>query len=134
MGQVTSDMEKISKMEEDLGYKKLNAHIKANELVLFVYQVTRNFPKEEIFGLTSQMRRSAISIAANIVEGYGRRTKKDKLQFLYIARGSYSELEYYINLSVPLHYIDEKTYLQLNDLRREIGRLLTGFIRFLEKN
>jgi len=66
------------------GYKKLNVYKKADELVLLVYKITKKFPKEELFGLISQMRRRAVSVVVNIVEGYGRRTTKDKIQFYYI--------------------------------------------------
>ncbi|MBI4085678.1 MAG: four helix bundle protein [Candidatus Liptonbacteria bacterium] len=120
-------------MENNQGYKKLNVYQKANGLVLVVYKTTSTFPKEELFGLISQMRRCAVSVPANIVEGYGRRTKKDKLQFLYIARGSLNELEYYIELVLQLGYIAKSEYEELTVLRSEVGRLLFGFIRLFEK-
>src|SRR3989344_5159593 len=88
-----------SKMEYKAAYKNWNVWLKANELVLLVYKFTQKFPKDELFGLTSQMRRAAVSVPANVVEGYGRRTPKDKLQFLYISRGSLNEIEYYIDLA-----------------------------------
>lgn len=115
------------------GYKHLNVWIKAHSLVLLVYKVTRNFPKDEMFGLVPQMRRCAVSVPANIVEGYGRRTSKDKLQFYYIARGSLNELEYYIDLSKELGYVTEDEYDDLVALRNDVGRLLTGLIKSLTK-
>lgn len=122
MGNETSDM------EYKAGYYKLNVWIKANELALLVYRTTKKFPRDETFGLSLQMRRCAVSVPANIVEGYGRRTNKDKLQFYYIARGSLNELEYYIDLSFRLDYIDKNEYQNLSILRHDVGRLLHGFI------
>lgn len=120
-------------MEYNTAYKSLNVYRKANELVLEIYKLTRRFPKEELFGLTSQMRRSAISVPANIVEGYGRRTKKDTLQFLYIARGSLNELENYVDLALALNYISENEHDRITNIRSDVGRLLFGFTRSLEK-
>lgn len=115
--------------EQNLGYRNLNVFKKANELVILVYKLTKNFPRDELFGLISQMRRCAVSVAANIVEGYGRRTVKDKLQFFYISRGSLNELEYYIDLSLELGYLNNDNYIFLKNLRVDVGKLLSGFIR-----
>lgn len=121
-------------MEDQLnGYQKLNVFKKARELASGVYKITRGFPREEIFGLTSQMRRCAISVPANIVEGYGRNGKKDKLQFYYIARGSLNELEYYLEFANELKYCTRQNYDMLVNLRRETGQLLNGFIEFTKK-
>ncbi|MBI2591561.1 MAG: four helix bundle protein [Candidatus Brennerbacteria bacterium] len=118
-------------MDYIAGYKNLNVWKKADELVLSVYKLTKIFPKNECFGLVSQMRRCAISIPANIVEGYGRRTNKDKSQFLFIARGSLNELEYYLDLSFKLEYIDSVNYQKNLSLRNDVGKLLNGFINSL---
>ena len=114
------------------GYKKLIVWQKANDLAYQVYAVTRLFPKDELFGLVSQMRRCAVSVPANVVEGYGRRTQKDKAQFYYIARGSLNELEYYLDLSIKLGYIDQSDYNNAVSLRYDVGRLLNGFIKISE--
>lgn len=114
---------------ENAGYRKLNAYLRAHELTKAIYKITRKFPKEEAFGLVSQMRRSAVSVPANIVEGYGRRTSGDKLQFYYIARGSLNELEYYLELSKDLDYLSHADYASLCILRDDAGKLLNGFIR-----
>lgn len=111
-----------------VGYKKLIVWNKAHELAVKTYKVTDNFPRNEIFGLVSQMRRSAVSVPANIVEGYSRKSVKEKLNFYNIARASLSELEYYIDLSFELNYFDKKNYDQLLNARAEVGRLLNGFI------
>jgi four helix bundle protein len=122
-----------SDMEYKPGYKNLNAYQKANELALLVYKATKKFPKDELFGLTSQMRRCAVSVAANIVEGHGRRTNKDKLQFYYIARGSLNELEYYIELARQLEYVARAEYDILVGIRNDTGKLLAGLIKFLSR-
>ena len=98
---------------DQVGYKKLIVWQKSHLLVMEIYKITSNFPKDELFGLTSQMRRSAVSIPANIVEGYSRRSIKEKLNFYNIARGSLSELEYYIDLSSDLAYIKKEEYQKL---------------------
>lgn len=121
--QATRDMENI------IGYKKLTVYNRAHALTLLTYKITAQFPKEELFGLTSQMRRCAMSIPANIVEGYARRTPRDKLQFYFISRGSLTELEYFIDLSRELQYVTGQEYEQVKELRSEVGRLLNGFIR-----
>ena len=79
-------------------YKKIRAYQVADDLVMEVYKISRRFPKDELYGLVSQLRRAAISIPANIVEGSGRQHKKDYLNFLYISRGSTCETEYLLNL------------------------------------
>ncbi len=119
--------------EYNAGYKNLNTYKKADELVIAVYKVTKNFPKEELFGLISQIRRCAVSVVANVVEGYGRRTSKDKTQFYFIARGSLNELEYYIDLTHKLNYITSTDYQELSQKRDDVGRLLSGLIKSFNK-
>jgi four helix bundle protein len=87
---------------------------KAHKFVLNTYKLTASFPKEELFGLTSQFRRAAISIAANIVEGYKKKGSKDKLRFFNISQGSIEECRYYLILSQDLNYA------QTNDLRLDL--------------
>lgn len=113
----------------DMGYRKLLVYQHAHSLVVAVYKVTRSFPKEELFGLVSQMRRAAVSVVANMVEGYARKTKKENVNFLHIARGSLTELEYYIDLSLELRYISQEEYQALAEVRTTVGKLLAGFIR-----
>ena len=86
-------------------YKKIEAWKLADDLTVAVYQSTRGFPREEIYGLISQLRRSAYSVPANICEGSARGTNKDYLHFLYIARGSLSETQYFVHLSRRLGYL-----------------------------
>jgi len=117
----------------DTGYRKLILYQKAHKLVLAVYTATKKFPRDELFGLTSQMRRSAVSVVANIIEGYGRRTVNDKLQFHYIARGSLNELEYYIDLSLDLGYCSTTDHQTVSQLRDEVGKLLYRFMQSIAK-
>jgi len=111
-------------------YTELNVWIEARKLVAAVYGVTGNYPKEELFALVNQLRRSAVSIPSNIAEGCGRNTKKDSLQFFYIARGSLYELETQIYLSFDLNYINKITLQELLDKLEVVRKLLSGFIRY----
>lgn len=86
-------------------YRKIEAWRLADDLTIAIYRHMRSFPKEEIYGLTSQLRRAAYSVPANIVEGSSRESKKDYLHFLYIARGSLSETQYFVHLARRLDYL-----------------------------
>ena len=86
-------------------YRKIEAWRLADDLTIAIYRHTRSFPKEEIYGLTSQLRRAAYSVPANIVEGSSRESKKDYLHFLYIARGSLSETQYFVHLARRHDYL-----------------------------
>ncbi|HEY4510867.1 MAG TPA: four helix bundle protein [Candidatus Paceibacterota bacterium] len=119
--------------ENQKGYRKLIVWQKADELAFQIYLVTKNFPRDEIFGLTSQMRRAAVSVSANITEGYARSSRKEKMQFYNIARGSLTEVEYYIDFSFRLGYVTKENYPNLVKLRDETGRLLHGFIQSVKK-
>ncbi len=103
---------------------------KAHEFVLDVYKATKRFPKEEMFGLTSQFRRAAVSIPANIAEGYGKKSKKDKLRFYNISEGSIQECDYYITLSKDLNYIDGES--DLSARLTTIGKMLKNYIKRIE--
>ena len=98
-------------------------------MVIEVYKVTDSFPVEEKFGLTSQIRRATVSVAANIAEGSGRNSLKDFLRFLYNAQGSLSEVEYYLHIANRLGFLDEDTLAQIETQRAKVGRLLHGFIK-----
>lgn len=100
-------------------HRKLEVFHLADALAVRVYQVTRGFPREEIFGMTAQMRRCAVSIPANIVEGCARRSERDYSRFLDIAFGSVRELGYFIDLAVRLEYFTANV---AQDLRRAQGR------------
>jgi four helix bundle protein len=90
-----------------MDYRSNKAWQRSDDLAVAVYRATGRFPREERYGLTKQMRNAAVSVAANIAEGYGRRTVRDLLHFLYQARGSLNEVEYFIHLSHRLGYLDD---------------------------
>jgi four helix bundle protein len=112
-------------------FKELKVWAKAHQLTLSIYRVTKTFPKEELYGLTSQMRRSCASIPANIAEGCGRRGEAELARFFQIAMGSASELEYHLLLAYDLTLINANDYKPLEANVTEIKRMLTSFIQKL---
>jgi len=114
-------------------HRKLKAFQFADALVTEVYRATQDFPKAEMFGLTSQMRRAAVSVPANIVEGCARDGLAEYLQFLNIAFASLRELGYYLNLSLRLKYLSEADHAHLQEIHAEASRVLSGLIRSLDK-
>ncbi|MBM3240689.1 four helix bundle protein [Candidatus Poribacteria bacterium] len=115
------------------GFFDIKAWQKADDLAVEVYDKTKSFPRHQLYSLTNQMQRAAVSVAANIAEGSGRGTIADFIRFLYIAKGSLAELEYYIHLALRLGYLDEENHQRLSALQDETARILTGFIRFKEQ-
>jgi len=113
----------------DKAYHKLFVWQKAHNFVKEIYKITDDFPKRELFGLTSQLRRAAVSVPANIVEGHTRTSRKDFLRYLNIALGSLTECEYYLELTLELNFIREEDYLKIENLRKEVGYLLVKFIK-----
>ena len=113
-------------------YKTLDAWKISMELVKEIYLITKRYPKEEIYALTSQSKRAAISIPANIAEGMGRRYKKDTLQFLHISRGSLYELETLINVAVMVEILKEGDTLKINGLIEQSKQVLSGLINYIE--
>jgi four helix bundle protein len=99
---------------------------KAHKFVLETYKYTKKFPKYELYGLSSQFRRAAVSIAANIAEGFKKRSPKDTMRFLNISHGSLEECRYYIILAKDLNYGDSQN---LNNLIEEVSRLLDGYYK-----
>ena len=115
-------------------YKELKVWQKSYQLCLEVYKITAGFPKDEKFGLTSQIRRAVVSIPSNIAEGYGRKTTADYLRSLYIAYGSNCELETQIMLSRDLDYIRREIVETVIDKIHEVERMLKALIKSLEEN
>jgi four helix bundle protein len=109
-------------------FKDLKVWVKAHALTLNVYQRTRCFPKEEMYGLTSQMRRSAASVGANIAEGCGRRSDGEMRRFLQIARGSASELEYHLLLAKDLQFLQVADFADLEAKVLEVQRMLASLV------
>jgi len=114
-------------------FKDLKAWQKAMDLTEAVYVLTENFPKNEIYGLTIQMRRAAVSIASNIAEDKGRSTDRDFVFFLHHSRGSLHELETQLLIALRRKYVSEVGFKPVNDLIQEIGRMLNGLITALER-
>ena len=103
-------------------------------LILMVYQTTRNYPDFERFGLSSQFQRAAVSIAANIAEGYGKLTQPDKLRFFSMAQGSLEECRYYCILAKDLSYINIDSYNQLRTTLSEASFLLNAYVKGILEN
>jgi len=114
-------------------YKELKVWQRAYQLCLEIYKVTKTFPKEERYGLSSQIRRAAVSVPSNIAEGYGRKTTAEYIQALYIAYGSNCELETQIRLSGDLGFIDAENLERVEKNVGDIERMLKGLIKSLEK-
>jgi four helix bundle protein len=115
-----------------LHYRELVVWQKGVALVTDVYHSTASFPKQELFGLTSQIRRSAASVPANIAEGQGRSTRGEFKLFLGHARGSLYELETHLIVARNIHYLPEKECSELVARVHEVGRLLNGLVKSLE--
>ncbi|MFL9833126.1 four helix bundle protein [Chryseobacterium terrae] len=111
-------------------YKNLDVWIEARKLTKLIYDSTKNYPKEEIFGLTNQMRRCAVSVPSNIAEGCGRNTSKETIHFLFIARGSRFELETQFYLSLDLEYINDEKLTTISNQVTLCKKLLNGFINY----
>jgi len=121
-------MEKTKTFEELLVWKS------AHEFVLNAYKVTESFPKNEIFGLVSQFRRAAVSIAANIAEGYKKKGKADKLRFFNISQGSLEECRYYILLGKDLNYYTNDVYTGLLEKIEQTSRLLNSYCQVISNS
>ena len=105
---------------------------KTHKLALHIYQITKTFPRDEQFGLTSQIRRSSVSVSSNIAEGFERKSSKDFCHFLVIARGSVSEVQAQLMLAKDLEYIDSKEFSQIYELSIEVHKMINGLIKSLQ--
>ncbi|MDP4011340.1 MAG: four helix bundle protein [Candidatus Roizmanbacteria bacterium] len=110
-------------------FRDIKVWQKSHNLTLQIYKITKQFPKEEIYSLTSQMRRAASSVTANIVEGFSRRSQKDQLHFYNISDASLAELRYHVLLSFDLGYIDKEHFQNLQSVINEVGKMLNGWIQ-----
>jgi len=113
-------------------YKDLIVWQKSFQLCLEIYRITKGFPREETYGLTLQIRRTAVSIPSNIAEGYGRKTTPEYIHFLYIAYGSCCELETQILLSAELGYVEAERLRKIEDEFGDVERMLKALIKSLE--
>jgi four helix bundle protein len=114
-------------------FEELDAWKKAHNMVLAVYRASGNFPKDERFGVVSQLKRAATSVPANIAEGFGRRSTKDFLRYLEIAGGSLEETRYFLRLSKDLNYLKDEEFKVLREMCDETGRLLGGLSQALRR-
>jgi four helix bundle protein len=113
-------------------YEDLDAWKEATHLAVQVYQVTRAFPKDEIFGITSQIRRASLSVSSNIAEGAGRRSKKDFSHFVHMALGSLNEVESLLTICRRLDLISREHFGQLQESVEKVGRLIGGLLKYLD--
>ena len=115
------------------GYRDLEVWQKARALATHIYETTADFPKHEIFGLTQQLRRAAVSVPSNIAECHGRKTTRDRVQFLVVARGSLLEIETQALIAADLHFIEPSAADMVVERVREVTRLLNGLIRYYSR-
>jgi len=115
-------------------HKDLDVWKLSIDFVTEIYKLTNSFPKDEIFGLTNQIRRAAVSIPSNIAEGAARNYKKEFVQFLYIALGSQQELDTQVLIAKNLGFITEDIFLETSNKIQTIGKLLNGLIKYLKSN
>lgn len=113
-------------------FYELDAWKMGHLLVLEIYQITESFPKNEIYGITSQIRRAASSITANIAEGFARYHFKDKIRFYYNSRGSVAEVQNFLFLARDLNHINIVSFKKIEERTNEVGKLINGLIRSAE--
>jgi len=111
-----------------LNHKKLNVYKKSIELVSEIYRLTENFPKTETFGLSSQMRRAAVSIPSNLSEGASRKSDKDRKRFYRISRSSLVELDTQVDISINLNYLNNKDTKKIEKLANEVFAMLSNML------
>jgi len=110
-------------------FKDLDAWKEGHKLVLIIYKTTKAFPKEELFGLTSQLRRCSVSITSNIAEGFSRKSFKEKIQFYYLALGSVTELQNQIQIAFDVRYLNKDQYNEIEELSIKVHKILNGLIK-----
>jgi len=123
----------VKEVRTEKGFRKLIVWQRAHQWLLLIYKLTEKFPRHEMFGLVSQMRRAAVSVAANMAEGYAAGGKGQFGRYLDIAQGSLAEVEYYLILALDLKYITQSEYEQVESLRSETGYLLHRLIESLDR-
>ena len=111
-----------------INFTDLKVWQEAHQLALLVYKTTDDFPKHELFGIVSQLRRAVVSITSNIAEGYSRRSPKEKLQFYNIAHGSLTEVENQLILAKDLTYINQDSFVKINEQLLYVHKILNSFI------
>lgn len=115
-------------------FESLKVYQEAHLFVIEIYKVTKSFPRDELFGLVSQIRRASTSVVANIVEGNSRNHKKEFIQFLYLSNGSLEEVKYYLFLAKDLGYLNSSQYKNLQVKAENISKMINGLIKYLKTN
>ena len=110
-------------------FTDLNVWREGHKLVVMIYKITKGFPKEEIYSMVDQMRRAAASVTANIAEGFGRQTYKEKVQFYYMAKGSLSELKNFTLIAKDVGYLSDENFKLLVEQTNIVDQILQGFIK-----
>ena len=110
-------------------FTDLNAWKEGHKLVLMIYDITKTFPKEEVFGLTSQIRRCAVSITSNIAEGFSRQSYREKLQFYSIALGSTTELQNQLLIAKDINYITKEQFQDIAEQSVKVHKIINGLIK-----
>jgi four helix bundle protein len=110
-------------------FTDLNAWKEGHKLVLVIYEITKKFPREELFGLTNQIRRAAVSITSNIAEGFSRQSYKEKVQFYSMAQGSVTELQNQLLISKDVNYINKDEFQKISEQAIVVHKLITGLIK-----
>jgi four helix bundle protein len=126
---VTSDR----RTDEIRNFEDLEIWQEAHSLTLKIYKMTKKFPQSELYGLTSQLRRSAASVAANIVEGHSRNTTKEFIKYLFNARASVAETEYHLILAKDLGYVNQNDFCQIRERYQVLGRRINALIKSLKR-
>lgn len=115
-----------------VGYRNLEVWKLSKDICVFVYEITKGYPKEELYGIISQIRRCAVSIPSNIAEGYAKSSIKEQLKFVEISNGSFYELSTQIEISYELKYISEDNYSNINLQLEKLGKMLYGYKKSLQ--
>lgn len=115
--------------EKIKNFTDLNAWQEAHALVLMIYKISKNFPREEIFGLTNQMRRAVISITSNIAEGFSRQSDKEKIQFYCTALGSLTEIQSQLFIAKDVEYIKDTDFVKMEEQAIVVHKLINGLIK-----
>ena len=115
-------------------HKRLLAWQRAVDMVYRIYEITRGFPREELYGITTQLRKAAVSVPSNMAEGLSRRSKKDKLHFLNVSQSSLSEIDTQFEISRRLRYVDDENFNLIEGVLVEVQMLLSGLIRSIKMN
>jgi four helix bundle protein len=120
-------------MEKIRSFRDLDAWKEGHRLVIEIYKATKNFPKEEMFGLSNQLRRSAVSITSNIAEGFSRKSLKEKIQFYSMAKASNTELQNQLLIARDVGYLSKEKFKEVEEQSIRVNKLISGLIRYCKK-